>query len=156
MKQYSTCVFWFCFSDFTRETLSIARQIIEIISIVGIKKKKKIRCEKNDGKKKINSVYNVMSGEISCKTSTRTLARAENKRRRKKSNNNNNKHEPHFHRIFEPFSLARSRSLSLSAFFAFYFSSRASSSVCCLATIVYIFSHSTEYSKIAFSSRYWK
>lgn len=85
MKQYSTCVFWFCFSDFTLETLSIARQIIEIISIVGMKKIQKFDVKKMTEKKKINSVYNVMSGEISCKTSTRTLARAENKRRRKKA-----------------------------------------------------------------------
>lgn len=157
MKQYSTCVFWFCFSDFTRETLSIARQIIEIISIVGMKKIQKFDVKKMTEKKKINSVYNVMSGEISCKTSTRTLARAENKRRRKKATTTitNMNHIfigylSHFH------SLARVLSLFLSAFSAFYFSSRASLSVCCLATIVYIFSHSTEYSKIAFSSRYWK
>lgn len=93
----------------------------------------------------------MMSDGISCKTSTSTLARIENKRG--KNNNNNIKQEPHFRRIFEPFSL--SHFLSLTLFFTLYFSSLATSCACFfLATLAYIsFSHSTEHSKIAFSLR---
>lgn len=79
------------------------------------------------------------------------------KREKKNNNNNNNKHEPHFHRIFEPFSLtlALSLFLSVSVFFIFHrvrsFVERVY--VVWQRSLTHIFSHSTEYSKIASSLR---